>query len=200
MQAFSAHFADRAKLWNTYLARIRSSSGNFRPLERNRVPMRVMVPIGVIVAVAIFFVVIAVLSSAQRANDVAADNEQQLFMRAIMEPSGIIAHQTDDEILKEIGWRLGLRNLRRIDAGVDPGADRVLQLTGKKGEALAQFAWTPNTPGREIISRIVPFVMLALSAFVVLAALVFRHMRSRPSPLRIPYATRASSLERALAS
>jgi diguanylate cyclase (GGDEF)-like protein len=177
MQAFSAHFAGRAKLWNTYLARTRSSSGNFRPLRRNRVPLRVVMPIGVIVALAILFIVLAVLSSAQRANDVAADNEQQLFTRAIMEPGASAAHEIDDHKLQEIGWRLGLRNLRRIEAGLEPAGDRVLQLTGNKGEALARFAWTPKTPGREIISRIVPFVMLALSAFVVLAALVFRHMR-----------------------
>jgi hypothetical protein len=54
----------------------------------------VVVPIGVIVAVAILSVVIAVLSSAQRANDVALDIEQQLFMRALVERS--------DRVLREI--------------------------------------------------------------------------------------------------
>ena len=54
----------------------------------------VVVPIGVIVAVAILFVVIAVLSSAQRANDVAVDIEQQLFMRALVDRS--------DRVLREI--------------------------------------------------------------------------------------------------
>jgi diguanylate cyclase (GGDEF)-like protein len=43
----------------------------------------VVVPIGIIVAVAIVCVVVAALSSAQRADDVALDNERQLFARAL---------------------------------------------------------------------------------------------------------------------
>jgi len=42
-----------------------------------------VVPIGVIVAVAIVFVVVAALSSAERADDVAVENERQLFSRAL---------------------------------------------------------------------------------------------------------------------
>ena len=45
--------------------------------------MSVVVPIGVIVAVAIVCIVVAVLSSAQRADIVAVDHEKQLFSRAI---------------------------------------------------------------------------------------------------------------------
>jgi hypothetical protein len=47
-------------------------------------PARMMVPFGVIVAVAIVFVVIAVLSAAQRANEVAADTERELLVRALL--------------------------------------------------------------------------------------------------------------------
>ena len=43
----------------------------------------VVVPIGVIVAVAIVCVVVAALTSAQRADSVALDNERQLFTRAL---------------------------------------------------------------------------------------------------------------------
>jgi diguanylate cyclase (GGDEF)-like protein len=53
----------------------------------------------------------------------------------------------------------------------------VYELTSVNGDALARFSWTPKTPGQEIIYRVIPFVMLALSAFAVLAGLVFRHMR-----------------------
>ena len=42
-----------------------------------------MVPIGVIVAVAIVCIVVAVLSSAQRADEVALQHEKQLFSRAL---------------------------------------------------------------------------------------------------------------------
>jgi diguanylate cyclase len=43
----------------------------------------VVVPIGVIVAVAIVCIVVAVLSSAQRADVVAVDHEKQMFSRAL---------------------------------------------------------------------------------------------------------------------
>jgi diguanylate cyclase (GGDEF)-like protein len=139
-------------------------------------PISVVVPIGVIVAVAIVFVVIAVLSSAQRANDVALDNEQQLFMRALVD-RGEGASEMDGEMLREIAWRLGLNHLRKLDGASASTGDHLFQLTDGTGKALARFAWTPKTPGQEIIYRVIPFVMVALSAFALLAALVLRHMR-----------------------
>jgi diguanylate cyclase (GGDEF)-like protein len=49
----------------------------------DRARLSVVVPIGVIVAVAIVCIVVAVLSSAQRADEVAIEHEKQLFSRAI---------------------------------------------------------------------------------------------------------------------
>ena len=49
----------------------------------DRARLSVVVPIGVIVAVAIVCIVVAVLSSAQRADVVAVDHERQLFSRAL---------------------------------------------------------------------------------------------------------------------
>ncbi|MGA8936177.1 MAG: diguanylate cyclase, partial [Pseudolabrys sp.] len=49
----------------------------------DRARLSVVVPIGVIVAVAIVCIVVAVLSSAQRADVVAIDQEKQLFSRAL---------------------------------------------------------------------------------------------------------------------
>jgi diguanylate cyclase (GGDEF)-like protein len=49
----------------------------------DRARLSVVVPIGVIVAVAIVCIVVAVLSSAQRADEVAATHEQQLLSRAL---------------------------------------------------------------------------------------------------------------------
>jgi diguanylate cyclase (GGDEF)-like protein len=60
----------------------------------SRVRLSVVVPIGVIVAVAIVCVVVAVLSSAKRADEVALDAERQLFTRAISTQG--------DRILREI--------------------------------------------------------------------------------------------------
>ncbi len=49
----------------------------------DRARLSVVVPIGIIVAVAIVCVVVAVLTSAQRADEVALEQEQQLFTRSI---------------------------------------------------------------------------------------------------------------------
>ncbi len=49
----------------------------------DRARLSVVVPIGVIVAIAIICIVVAVLSSAQRADVVAVDHEKQLFSRAL---------------------------------------------------------------------------------------------------------------------
>ena len=57
--------------------------GTRRYLSWSHIRPSVVVPIGVIVAVAIVCVVVAALSSAQRADDVALENERQLFTRAL---------------------------------------------------------------------------------------------------------------------
>jgi sensor domain CHASE-containing protein len=64
------------------VARSRASDARqYTSWDRDR--LSVVVPIGVIVAVAIVCVVVAVLSSAQRADVVAVDNERQMFSRAL---------------------------------------------------------------------------------------------------------------------
>ncbi len=57
--------------------------GTRRYLGWSHIRPSVVVPIGVIVAVAIVCVVVVALSSAQRADDVALENERQLFTRAL---------------------------------------------------------------------------------------------------------------------
>ena len=72
-----------------------SSIGEERKaVGRNHVRLSVVVPIGVIVAVAIVCVVVAVLGSAQRADQVALETERQLFTRALANHS--------ERVLREI--------------------------------------------------------------------------------------------------
>ena len=63
------------------VVRPRASEEKYTSWDRAR--LSVVVPIGVIVAVAIVCIVVAVLSSAQRADDVAVQHEKQLFTRAL---------------------------------------------------------------------------------------------------------------------
>jgi sensor domain CHASE-containing protein len=65
-----------------------------KALGWSHVRLNVVVPIGVIVALAIVCVVLAVLSSAKRADEVALDNERQLFTRSL-------AHHAE-RVLREV--------------------------------------------------------------------------------------------------
>src|SRR5579862_354139 len=54
-----------------------------KPTGWDRTRLSVLVPLGVVVAVAIVCIVVAALTSAQRADDVALERERQLLTRAI---------------------------------------------------------------------------------------------------------------------
>src|SRR5262245_13615100 len=54
-----------------------------RHVDGDRARLSIAIPVSAIVAVAIICVVVAVLSSAKRADEVALENEQELFARAI---------------------------------------------------------------------------------------------------------------------
>ncbi len=64
-------------------ARARASEQRQQYTSWDRARLSVVVPIGVIVAVAIVCIVVAVLSSAQRADEVAVQHERQLLSRAL---------------------------------------------------------------------------------------------------------------------
>jgi diguanylate cyclase (GGDEF)-like protein len=55
-----------------------------KPAEHDRTRLGILVPLGVVVAVAIVCIVVAALTSAQRANDVALERERQLIIRAVV--------------------------------------------------------------------------------------------------------------------
>jgi diguanylate cyclase (GGDEF)-like protein len=61
----------------------------------DRARLSVVVPIGVIVAVAIVCVVVAVLSSANRADEYAVQHEQELFSRALVTRAERLLHEID---------------------------------------------------------------------------------------------------------
>jgi diguanylate cyclase len=82
-----------------------------------------------------------------------------------------------DDVLSDIGARLNLRDLRRVDAGSAPSSDHVFNLGSAGGNAVASIAWTPLQPGAEIVSSVVPFVAIALAGFALLAAFVLSYMR-----------------------
>jgi len=75
----------------------------------DRARLSVVVPIGVIVAIAIVCIVVAVLSSAQRADVVAVDHEKQLFSRAI----GNYGERVLREVASVASSEAAIQNIRR---------------------------------------------------------------------------------------
>ncbi|MGB8037735.1 MAG: hypothetical protein WCF39_06685, partial [Pseudolabrys sp.] len=76
----------------------------------DRARLSVVVPIGVIVAVAIVCIVVAVLSSAQRADVVAVDHEKQLFSRAITNYGERVLREVESVASSEGA----IQNIRRV--------------------------------------------------------------------------------------
>jgi diguanylate cyclase (GGDEF)-like protein len=76
----------------------------------DRARLSVVVPIGVIVAVAIVCIVVAVLSSAQRADVVAVDHEKQLFSRAMTNYGERVLREVESVASSEGA----IQNIRRV--------------------------------------------------------------------------------------
>ena len=87
--------------------------GARRYLGWSHIRPSVVVPIGVIVAVAIVCVVVAALSSARRADDVALDNERQLFTRALTNQGERVLRDISAVATSEAAYR-------RIRVSFDP--------------------------------------------------------------------------------
>ena len=72
-----------AKGWRVVTLALPRMSEERKPSRWERMRLNLVVPIGVVVAVAVICVVVAVLTSAHRADEVSLDREQQLVQRAI---------------------------------------------------------------------------------------------------------------------
>jgi diguanylate cyclase (GGDEF)-like protein len=82
-----------------------------------------------------------------------------------------------DKFLESVSRRLELPNLRLTDLTHPVDSDNTYDLYDEAGRAMARFAWTPKRPGAEIMRNVMPFLGIALAAFVLLTSLVVRYMR-----------------------
>ncbi|HXW25788.1 MAG TPA: EAL domain-containing protein [Xanthobacteraceae bacterium] len=82
-----------------------------------------------------------------------------------------------DKFLEAVSRRLELPNLRMIDLATPADNDNTYELYDETGRPMARFAWTPKRPGAEIMRNVMPFLGIALAAFVLLTSLVVRYMR-----------------------
>ena len=83
----------------------------------------------------------------------------------------------DESVLAEIGARLDLSNLHRVDSNALSPSDHILALTDPAGRTTARFAWTPKLRSSEIVKSVVPFIVVALGGLAFFAGFALRHMR-----------------------
>jgi diguanylate cyclase (GGDEF)-like protein len=94
-----------------------------------------------------------------------------------LSPLVLTVRIVDKSVLANISDRLQLVNLRMIANAEIPAEDNIFEITDSRQRAIARFAWTPQRPGAEILSSVVPFIGIALAGFALLAGLVLRYMR-----------------------
>jgi diguanylate cyclase (GGDEF)-like protein len=82
----------------------------------------------------------------------------------------------DEEMLSDIAARLNMPNLHRLDGEATSG-DQVLSLADARGNVVARFGWTPLQRRGEIVSNLVPLVIVALGALSFFAGFALRHTR-----------------------
>jgi diguanylate cyclase (GGDEF)-like protein len=93
-------------------------------------------------------------------------------------PAVISVRFIDRDVLGRIASRLQLRGLRMLAVGdAAPADDYVYNVVGVGRVPIVRFAWIPQKPGAEIVASVLPFILIAVCAFALLAAFVFGHMR-----------------------
>ncbi len=83
----------------------------------------------------------------------------------------------DEVLLAEISARTELANLRYVQANQLAPDEKLIELNDSQGQLIARFSWTPKRPGAEIVANVLPFLAVALGAFVLLAAFVLHYIR-----------------------
>jgi diguanylate cyclase (GGDEF)-like protein len=92
-------------------------------------------------------------------------------------PIAFSVRTVEQNLLRAIGGRLQLVNLRTIGHDEAPEGDHVYNIVDSNRQPMARFAWTPQRPGAAILGSVVPFIGIALAGFTLLAGLVLRYMR-----------------------
>jgi diguanylate cyclase (GGDEF)-like protein len=83
----------------------------------------------------------------------------------------------DGQLLSDISARFDLPNLRAVAEGPVHEGENVSVLSDTIGNAIARFAWLPNRPGGQIVSTVLPFMVIAFGGFALLTGLALRYIR-----------------------
>ena len=115
---------------------------------------------------------------------VAVGTETDLVAGNAHAPVVVAVRYIDAAMLKEIGERLQLTNLRKIDDPAPPAGEHAIEFADAQGNTIARFAWQPTRPGGKILGSVLPFIAVALGGFVLLVGLVLRYMRRSAEEIR----------------
>ena len=115
---------------------------------------------------------------------VAVGTETDLAAGNAHAPIVVAVRYIDGAMLKEIGERLQLTNLRKIDTPAPPAGEHAVEFADAQGNAIARFAWQPTRPGGKILGSVLPFIAVALGGFALLVGLVLRYMRRSAEEIR----------------
>jgi diguanylate cyclase len=115
---------------------------------------------------------------------VAVGTETDLAAGNAHAPIVVAVRYIDAAMLKEIGDRLQLTNLRKIDEAAPPAGEHAVEFADAQGNAIARFAWEPTRPGGKILGSVLPFIAVALGGFALLVGLVLRYMRRSAEEIR----------------
>jgi diguanylate cyclase len=115
---------------------------------------------------------------------VAVGSETDLAAGNAQAPIVFCVRYIDGPLLQEIGERLQLSSLRRIENAPPPAGEHAIEFADAQGAAIARFAWQPTRPGGKIVGSVLPFIAVALGGFALLVGLVLRYMRRTAEEIR----------------
>src|SRR6266550_2756533 len=105
-QAFFPYFSRAYRLRGRIVTLSASDTSIRRSMPAERVErLSIVVPIGIIVAIAIVCVVIAVLGAAQRADEVSLDAERRLISRALTNHSQRVLRELETVVMSDAAYR-----------------------------------------------------------------------------------------------
>jgi diguanylate cyclase (GGDEF)-like protein len=108
---------------------------------------------------------------------VSVGSENDLASGNAAAPIVLSVKYIDEQMLREIGGRLQLPDLRETDESAPAADQQVTVIADAQGGAIARLAWKPTRPGGQIAGSALPFIAIAIAGFALLGGLVIRHTR-----------------------
>ena len=91
----------------------------------------------------------------------------------------------NSRFLGRVGSHLQIEGLRIADRSAPASQNGVVDLTDRDGNSVVRLTWRPAQPGGAIAAGVLPFIALAIVAFVLLIAVVMRYMRRTAAAIAV---------------